>query len=61
MRRSRLDLGRVEISPEPHKLCTAAARKPAMMKWADRRACLQIVPEIISRAWGIDTFGWGET
>jgi len=56
----RLDLGRVEIEPEPQKLCTDAAKKPAMLKWADRRACFQIVPEIISRDWGIDTFGWGE-
>jgi uncharacterized protein len=34
----RLDLGRVGITPNPIRLCTAAARKPEMLKWADGRA-----------------------
>ena len=34
----RLDLGRVGITPDPAKLCTDAARDPAMIEWADQRA-----------------------
>ena len=34
----RLDLGRVGITPDPAKLCTDAARAPALIKWADERA-----------------------
>jgi len=34
----RLDLGRVGITPDPARLCTDAARDPAMIAWADQRA-----------------------
>ena len=34
----RLDLGRVWITPEPRYLCTAAAKKPSMIDWAEDRA-----------------------
>lgn len=30
----RLDLGRIGIEPEPERLCTPAARDPAMIEWA---------------------------
>ena len=33
----RLDLGRVGICPEPKRLCTAAAKSPDILKWADGR------------------------
>ena len=36
----RLDLGRVGIRPDPKRLCTAAARDPAMIDWAWRRSVL---------------------
>jgi len=34
----RLDLGRVGIKPHPNKLCTEAARNPAMLEWAYKRS-----------------------
>jgi uncharacterized protein len=34
----RLDLGRIDIKPEPRFLCTPAARDPAMIKWAFRKS-----------------------
>lgn len=34
----RLDLGRVEIEPDPALLCTEQARSPKMIAWATRRA-----------------------
>ena len=34
----RLDLGRVGIVPRPDRLCTAAARNPAMLQWAYQRS-----------------------
>ena len=52
----RLDLGRVGICPEPEKLCTDAARQ--LIKWADGRACFEVVPEVVNREWGIGTEGW---
>jgi uncharacterized protein len=54
----RLDLGRVGIVPEPKRLCTYAAKEPAILKWADGRAAFRIVPEIVSKDWGLDVKGW---
>jgi uncharacterized protein len=34
----RLDLGRVGVKPSPRRLCTAAARDPAMIEWAFLRS-----------------------
>lgn len=34
----RLDLGRIYVQPCPSRLCTAAARDPAMIEWALRRS-----------------------
>jgi len=53
----RLDPGRVGIYPEAGRLCTDAAKR--LIQWADDRACLEVVPELVSREWGIDTKGWG--
>ena len=50
----RLDLGRVGITSQPSRLCTDAAKRPEMIKWAVGRATLGVVPEIVMRAWGID-------
>ncbi len=50
----RLDLGRVGVCPEPKRLCTDAAKRPEILKWADGRACFQVVPELVKRDWGID-------
>ncbi len=55
----RLDLGRVGTMPEPRRLCTTAAKEPKILKWADGRGAFQIVPEIISKDWGLDTANWG--
>jgi uncharacterized protein len=50
----RLDLGRVGITPDPNLLCTDAARRPEMIAWADDRASLCVVPELVVTEWGID-------
>jgi uncharacterized protein len=34
----RLDLGRVGIRPHPSRLCTEAAREPALLEWAYQRS-----------------------
>jgi uncharacterized protein len=49
----RLDLGRVGIDPHPSRLCTEVARRPAVLKWANDRACLRIVPAFVREEWGI--------
>ena len=50
----RLDLGRVGIMPDPSYLCTAAARRPEMIFWADGRASLGFVPDLVISDWGLD-------
>lgn len=50
----RLDLGRVGIEPQPDRLCTEAARHTEMIRWADRRATRNFVPEFVWRTWNID-------
>lgn len=50
----RLDLGRVGICPELKRLCTDAAKRPEVLKWADGCACFQVVPELVKKDWGID-------
>jgi uncharacterized protein len=50
----RLDLGRVGITPDPSLLCTDPARRPEMIAWADGRANLGVVPELVATEWGID-------
>ena len=49
-----LDLGRVGIMPCPSRLCTEAARDPAMIKWADGRAGFGVVPGFVKDEWGIE-------
>lgn len=53
----RLDLGRVRVCPEPSKLCTKAAKNPEMLKWADGRACFEVIPDFVQADWGIDMIG----
>ena len=53
----RLDLGRVGITPHPSRLCTEAARRPEMIRWADGRASFGVVPEFVKEEWGIDLGG----
>jgi uncharacterized protein len=49
----RLDLGRVGIRPHPSRLCTEAAKRPEMLKWADGRASFGVVPTFVEKEWGI--------
>lgn len=49
----RLDLGRVGTTPDPRRLCTDAARSARMRKWADGRACLEVVPDFVKTEWGL--------
>jgi uncharacterized protein len=52
----RLDLGRVGICPHPSRLCTDTAKQPEILKWADGRACFQVVPELVVKEWKIGGF-----
>ncbi len=47
----RLDLGRAGIVPNPARLCTEAARNPALLAWADDRARRGFVPEFAVEEW----------
>lgn len=47
----RLDLGRVGVTPKPHRLCTDAAR--GLIAWAHHRAVSGHVPQEVLAAWGI--------
>lgn len=47
----RLDLGRVGITPDPDRLCSAAARK--LLRWADRRANRNLAPREVLERWKI--------
>ena len=49
----RLDLGRVGITPVPHRLCSDAARD--LLDWANVRAVADHQPRDILSAWGV----WG--
>ena len=37
----------VGVTPHPSRLCTNAAKDPAMIKWADGRASFGIVPRFV--------------
>ena len=50
----RLDLGRVGITPHPSRLCTEAAKRPEIIKWADGRASFGVVPAFVLDDWEID-------
>lgn len=50
----RLDLGRVGIQPHPSRLCTASAKAPEVLQWADGRASFRLIPEFVATEWGID-------
>jgi uncharacterized protein len=50
----RLDLGRVGITPQPKRLCTPAARDPAILAWAESRSRILAVPELIRTEWGLE-------
>ena len=47
----RLDLGRVGIKPHPKRLCTKAAKDPAVIAWAYERSVSGSIPEIVGRDW----------
>lgn len=49
----RLDLGRVGITPAPHRLCTDAAR--ALIPWANARATRDQTPHDVLASWGLGT------
>jgi uncharacterized protein len=53
----RLDLGRVGMMPDPRYLSTEIAKRRDTICWADGRATLGFIPEIVKREWGIDLEG----
>ena len=46
----RLDLGRVDVTPDPRRLCTAAAR--SLVPWANARAVAHHEPPGVLASWG---------
>jgi uncharacterized protein len=48
----RLDLGRVGITPAPHRLCTDVAR--ALLPWAHERAITHHPPMDVLKRWGLE-------
>jgi uncharacterized protein len=44
----RLDLGRVGIRPLAERLCTDAARQPAMLQWAYRRSLARLEGQVFT-------------
>jgi uncharacterized protein len=48
----RLDLGRVNITPEPEYLFTKAAKEGAIIEWARERSCSDYAPPII-HSWSV--------
>ena len=50
----RLDLGRVEITPHPGKLCTEVAKTKEMIQRADECASFRVVPKFVLDDWGIE-------
>ena len=40
-----------------YALCTKAAKNPEVLKWADGRACFEVVPDFVQAEWGIDMIG----
>ena len=53
----RLDLGRVGITPNPQRMCTAAAR--SLLPWAHQRAVTGHEPVAVLNAWGMDQINAG--
>ena len=49
----RLDLLRVGTRPRPDRLCTAAAKEPELLAWANGRASRLAVPELVRQEWGL--------
>ncbi len=47
----RLDLARVGITPDPGRLCTEAARDPAVLEWATARGRGWVVPDFVHEVW----------
>ena len=47
----RLDLGRVGITPDPHRLCTDAARE--LLEWADRGPSSVTSRRALLASWGL--------
>ena len=48
----RLDLPRAGVRVRPERLCTAAARDPAVIAWAERRALGEVEAEFVDGWWG---------
>lgn len=47
----RLDLGRCWIEPDPLYLCTVAAKSKIIRDWADGRARMGVIPDLIRPVW----------
>lgn len=50
----RLDLGRVGVTPHRSRLCTDVAKSKEMIQWADGRGSFRVVPQLVTKDWGIE-------
>jgi uncharacterized protein len=53
----RLDLGRVGMTPDPRYLSTEIAKRPETIHWADGRATMHFIPDLVKSEWRIDLAG----
>jgi uncharacterized protein len=49
----RLDLARAGFSPRPERLCTPAAKDPAMIAWASQRSINDDIPHLVYLEWKV--------
>ena len=49
----RLDLARSGIIPAPSRLCTADAKNPELIAWANQRSLARFVPALVQTEWEV--------
>ena len=52
--------GWVGICPHPGNSARQTVKRPEILKWADGRACFEVVPDFVKGEWVIDTTNWAQ-